>query len=296
MQTKHNVRQRRMQKIKRLQDGGGKPLPGPWPRDSYSDRAEYRPVYPAESYWREEGPDAAAPDPEQEWNRKWERDLQRYRTGGPGFGGTSGGPGSGLSRFRAHLLISCLLFASIWGLFQWNHPWAEQGRDWVRSALTEPFDTGKLSAWYEKRFGGAPSFLPALDPLRHQEAEKVNASSKHYFAPLEGRLIAPFTPDAGGVRIEAEAGMPVFAMDTGRVIYAGDNGQTGFTVIIQHADGMRSVYGHLDKANVQPNDWIKGGETVGTVANQPSPSDDWLYFAVSKDGAAVDPADVVTFD
>ncbi|MCZ8513353.1 M23 family metallopeptidase [Paenibacillus filicis] len=294
MDSKRSIRERRMEKIRHLQDGQGRtPLeaershfhfPMVQERGRESELAAYRET-------RHQPHEAYSSDPETEWNRKWQQDLSAYSRS-PGY--RTKEPRSG--RVARQLVISGLLTAMIWGWFHFQLPWSEEGKRYIRSALNESFDAKALAAWYERKFGGSPSFLPAMDPLKHQEAEKVSAESKHYFVPLQGKVIAAFTPGQSGILVQARPGAPVAALDTGRVTFAGVKEDSGFTVVLRHTNGMESVYGHLEAGKVQVNDWIKGGETVGTLSKAQGPASGTLFFALSKDGRPLNPTDVISFD
>lgn len=297
METRKNVRERRMEKIRKLQKSV--PRRKHWEPDaSHMEIPAGRGYY--ETEWDRGRPERLEPDwrpdPEVEWNRKLQRDWSGYeRSGYDDGGGYSSDPRT--SRLAARIMISGILFAMVWGMFQVEHPLANKGKQLVSGVLTESFDTAVISTWYENTFGGTPSFLPALGSSKHQDAEKVTAVSKHYFLPVQGKMIAAFTPIQGGVLVEAPPGAPVSALDTGLVAFAGTKEDTGFTVVVRHAAGMESVYGQLEQGSVRVGDWIKGGETLGTVARPPQGQvAGTLYFAVSRDGKPVDPTDVISFD
>ncbi|CAG7631164.1 hypothetical protein PAESOLCIP111_03271 [Paenibacillus solanacearum] len=297
METKKNVRDRRMEKIRRLKEGtAGTINAGTHGSHTMLPReAVGRERYPEkrDAMEKEEAPNYLRTDPEVEWNRKWQRDFTVY-------GRDDEGPpperGSWRGRMGARILISGFLFAAVWLMYQWEDPLADKGRKWVTASLTESIDVVKLAGWYERKFGGAPSFLPAINPGKHQDATKVSALTKHYFIPVQGKLIAAFTPGQNGVLIEAKPGAPVSAVDTGLVSFAGNKEDTGFTVVVRHTDGIETVYGHLDQGKVQLNDWIKGGETLGTVAKPQGQASGTLFFAMAKDGKPVNPTDVISFD
>jgi len=98
------------------------------------------------------------------------------------------------------------------------------------------------------------------------------------------------------VTLETKPDATVSAMDTGLVVYVGSKEDTGYTVILRHANGLQSVYGWIDQGRVELNDWIKGGETIGTVSKNSTNQSGYLYFAVSKDNKFMNPADVVKFE
>ncbi|MCZ8519084.1 MULTISPECIES: M23 family metallopeptidase [Paenibacillus] len=311
MDKRTNIRERRSEKLRRLQQGTGRraewgPEGGHWDFPELREPAPGRETRtgreeaPVPPWIRDDRDPELRPDPEVEWNRKWQQEWSRYGAEPPYEGRGGGGRQDGAgSRFALKLLLSGLLFAAVWGMYRWDHPWAEKGKGFVTTQLNQSMDVNAIAAWYEESFGSIPSFLPAMNPAKHQEAEKVDSVPKHYFVPLQqGKLIAPFTPVQGGVLVSAPAGAPVAALDTGRVEFAGTKEDSGFTVILRHADGVQSIYGHLKPGTVRASDWIKGGETIGTVADPPEAAGDGtLFFAVvSKDGKALNPADVIAFE
>ncbi|TVY11909.1 M23 family metallopeptidase [Paenibacillus cremeus] len=298
MDTTKNVRERRMEKLRKLQEGvdsraGRRPDVSHMHFPQVDERRE---LYPSRLDRLEEDPYASLRvDPEVEWNRKWKREFTEYRRNDDDLGPPER-DGSWRGRISARILVSGLLFALTWGMFHVHHPLAEKGKKWITTALTESVDASSVAAWYERKFGSAPSFLPALNPAKHQDAEKVSAVTKHYFTPVQGKLIAAFTPGQSGVLVDAKSGTPVAAVDTGLVTFAGMKEDTGFTVVLRHTDGVESIYGHLAQGKIQLNDWIKGGETLGTVDKPQGQASGTLFFALAKDGKPLNPTDVITFD
>jgi stage IV sporulation protein FA len=262
METRDHERQQRMEQLKQLQQ-----------------------LQEATKRWE---------DPEYVWNRKWKEEYANIKDEGNEHGGRPFLPT--VNSFRTKLFISCCLFALIWGLFQLNHPLANQAKSHIASAMNKPFDFQIVALWYERQFGGNPSLLPAWIPGMQQEAQKVTAHNKQYFSPVQGTVIAPFESSRLGVTLETKADAIVSAMDTGLVIYKGNKDDTGYTIIIRHKDGLQSVYGWIEQASVELNDWIKGGEKIGTVSKNSTQKAGYLYFAVSKENRFLNPADVVAFE
>ena len=302
METKNKVRQRRMERIRSIQEAGAGSRPYHMPGQDEELRP-FRARHDEAESRRERGqltqPELSGrwDDPEYAWRHRWEREMGdnpyeapvRYAGGGRWIPGKKG--------FRWKLIVSCVVFALVYGMFQWNHPWANQGKAFVSAALQDPFDFQAVALWYERQFGGTPGLLPALNPVKQPDAEKVSVLSKHYFVPVkESKIIAPFEPSRLGVTLETKPDATVSAMDTGLVVYVGSKEDTGYTVILRHANGLQSVYGWIDQGRVELNDWIKGGETIGTVSKNSTNQSGYLYFAVSKDNKFMNPADVVKFE
>lgn len=227
-----------------------------------------------------------------EFQREEPRDF--YDERGSGSGGNH--PVPSRSQIWVKLILSAILFGFTWGIFHVNHPWAEWGKRFVTEALTKEMDVQNLAAWYHSRFEGAPSFIPAFGNHKKEEAVKVNGRPVRYYPPVKGTLISSFTSNRQGVFVETDPGTKAVAMDAGRILFAGSREDTGYTVIVQHAGGYRSEYGNMKPARWQQNDWIKAGEIIGTVGEDPGTGKGKLYFAVMKDQRYVNPSDVVPFD
>ncbi|MFD2670479.1 peptidoglycan DD-metalloendopeptidase family protein [Marinicrinis sediminis] len=199
------------------------------------------------------------------------------------------------SWFRIHLFICIGLFILVWILFQTESTWSEPGRQFVRTAMHESIQFEQLEAWYAERFDDSPSFLPSFGGEDSQSEQAAARSLRKMFVPLAGEIEADFSDTGKGVWIKPrdETGT-VVAMDTGRVMFAGKTEELGSTLIIQHANQLHSVYGHFTADVYKKDDWIEGGEQIGTIDRQQEQNG--LFFAIVKQETYLDPLDVVAFD
>lgn len=81
---------------------------------------------------------------------------------------------------------------------------------------------------------------------------------------------------------------PVYASVSGKVTVAGSYGGYGNCVVINHGDGIQSVYGHLNAVTVRAGTKVKTGQQIGTEGNTGVSSGAHLHFEVRKKGKAVD--------
>ncbi|MFO0696063.1 MAG: peptidoglycan DD-metalloendopeptidase family protein [Polyangiales bacterium] len=93
-----------------------------------------------------------------------------------------------------------------------------------------------------------------------------------------------------GVDIVAPRGSIVHAAADGIVAYS-DNGLRGYgnCVIILHADGRMTLYGHLDRATVQPGYRVRRGERIGFVGSTGHSQGPHLHFELRDEGRPLDP-------
>lgn len=233
-------------------------------------------------------------DPEYAWQQKILMD--KTFSGGPSADGERGlfAPPSP-RKIAVKLLVSGVLFASLYGMFQINQPWANKGKQIVAASLTQSYDFTAVSAWYSDQFGGSPSFIPSFNRVG-DEAVKVSTSRRTLYAPVKGSIIKPFDGTSQlGVTLNTADFAPVYALDTGQVVFSGVSAETGTTVIIRHPGGMQSLYGGLSEVSVEVGDWMKVGEPIGKTSKKDS-AKGTLYVAFTRDGRPVNPTDVISFD
>lgn len=241
--------------------------------------------------------DKRSEDPEYVWKMKEKMLFEeaRGRSSYPSRRDTGEDDGP-RRRIGWRLMLSAILFFVVLVSFKLPVPGSNEAHLYVQKALTQEWNFSRASAWYEQTFGSLPSFLPAFGDHTGETAAVSGKTLKTFNTPVRGTVAAPYTPDHRFVILQTEAGLNVSAMESGRVLFAGNREQTGNTIVIQHAGGLQTTYGQLQQVKWERNDWIQSGETVGTVAKDSASGRGSLYFAVMKDKDYVNPADVVKFD
>lgn len=84
---------------------------------------------------------------------------------------------------------------------------------------------------------------------------------------------------------------PIYAAGKGKVIFAGKKGGYGNTVIIQHDDGYRTLYGHMHKIDksIKTGMYVAQGRKIGSVGSTGLSTGPHLHFGLYKNGNAVNP-------
>lgn len=93
-----------------------------------------------------------------------------------------------------------------------------------------------------------------------------------------------------GMDLSGASGTPVLAVQDGTVALAGDYYFTGNTVIIDHGQGLVTLYAHLSRIGVAEGQVVARGETLGAVGATGRVTGPHLHFATYLNGTAVDPA------
>ncbi|HLG88939.1 MAG TPA: peptidoglycan DD-metalloendopeptidase family protein [Alphaproteobacteria bacterium] len=121
------------------------------------------------------------------------------------------------------------------------------------------------------------------------------AGAPRFITPVKGDIVGHFGPDSSGqkndgINIAAPAGTPVAAAEAGTVIYAGNELPAfGNLVMVRHAGGWVTAYGHLASISVQRGASVTRGETLGTVGQTGSVSSPQLHFEIRQGSQPVDP-------
>ena len=108
-----------------------------------------------------------------------------------------------------------------------------------------------------------------------------------------GYRVAPTTGAStyhGGLDIGAGMGASIVAAGAGDGIYAGANGGYGNCVMIDHGNGVVTVYAHMSSIGVSYGQYVTAGQYVGAVGSTGVSTGPHCHFEIRINGAQTDPA------
>lgn len=124
-----------------------------------------------------------------------------------------------------------------------------------------------------------------------------------YVAPVKGKLVSAFgyRPRFGrmhrGVDLDLNVGDTVVAAFDGRVrITKFERRGYGYYVVLRHDNGLETVYGHLSRFLVKPDQYVKAGQPIALGGNTGRSTGPHLHFETRFMGIALNPASIIDFE
>lgn len=188
----------------------------------------------------------------------------------------------------------------------------ERGRK-LRDARTSRTRTEQQLTALEKDEARLNDLLAELERARRNAAARGTTTGANQPAtlstndlgkldwPVDGPILYNFGPQRlpsgatirhNGIGIGAPTGTSIKAVEAGRVERVFTFSTYGLTLILDHGDGYRSLYMHLNSAAVREGTQVAKGQVIGTTGGQGSDAGPQLYFEIrGPRGAALDPTD-----
>jgi murein DD-endopeptidase MepM/ murein hydrolase activator NlpD len=191
-----------------------------------------------------------------------------------------------------------------------TQPWSNASTPSTPSTMTSAssvFSTSLTSP--EDTFGALRDLLQGLESrlnfVRRDVERRVQlANATPSIWPTHGGLTSffggrsdPLTGEPAyhsGIDISAEKGQPVYATADGFVQSAGYTGDYGNLIVLKHAFGLSTRYGHLSAYRVKTGDAVKRGDVIGYIGSTGRSTGSHLHYEILVNGQLMNPLQLLT--
>jgi murein DD-endopeptidase MepM/ murein hydrolase activator NlpD len=145
--------------------------------------------------------------------------------------------------------------------------------------------------------GAAGKNLRALERLMEHAGKALALMPSRW--PVRGAVNSEFgtrpSPWTGaeefhsGLDIAADRGAGVHAPAPGTVVFAGEQGEFGLCLILEHGHDIRTIYGHLSKLLAAPGQQVVRGQLIALTGNTGKSSGPHLHYEIVVKGHSVNP-------
>ncbi|MEB3210989.1 MAG: peptidoglycan DD-metalloendopeptidase family protein, partial [Leptolyngbyaceae bacterium] len=153
----------------------------------------------------------------------------------------------------------------------------------------------------EARLAADSENLSILIQQRLATAEGIVRGTGRFIFPANGRISSGFGnrvhPILGyrrfhaGIDFAASYGTTIRAADSGRVIFSGWYGGYGRAVVINHGNGITTLYAHASRLFVAEGAVVQQGQAIAAVGSSGLSTGPHLHFEVRRNGSPINPTD-----
>ncbi len=177
----------------------------------------------------------------------------------------------------------------------------ENKKRYLSSTKSQREDAEKLAVELRQSERDLQKLIASLEE-RKKKRKGITYFDTHkgkIMMPAEGKIVGKFgfvkdlkygtTTKNNGIDIKAPWGEDVYAVYSGKVVYADNFLGYGKVVLIDHDDGYYTLYGHLSSIAVVLGNDVLMGDIVGKVGDTGSTDFPELHFEIRKHGKPVNP-------
>lgn len=125
-------------------------------------------------------------------------------------------------------------------------------------------------------------------------ASNADSGTKLLWPTLSSRITQYYHWGHSAIDIGDKTGNPIYAAEAGKVETAGwNNGGYGYYVIINHGNGLKTLYAHASKVLVEDGDTVARGETIALIGSTGRSTGPHLHFEVKLNGGKQNPLNYI---
>ena len=138
---------------------------------------------------------------------------------------------------------------------------------------------------------GAKKEIPQIATVYRGSAPKgAKIGTGRLIWPTSGSLTQAYKPYHRALDLAHGVGTPIKVADNGYVVVAGwSNVGYGNYIVVDHGNGLQTLYAHLSRIFVKPGNVVTRGAVIGNMGNTGNSTGPHLHFEVIKRGVKVNP-------
>ena len=154
-----------------------------------------------------------------------------------------------------------------------------------------PGGEGKVITWNAPVQKDSAGNVVAFDPQSRFSCGARSGGGAYWSNPLpNGTFVRGYYAGHSGIDIAAPPGTPIYAANSGPVLYAGwNNWGYGNTVVIGHGP-FSTLYGHMSSISVRCGQTVAVGQVIGFVGSTGNSSGPHLHFEIRYLNRPADPS------
>lgn len=123
--------------------------------------------------------------------------------------------------------------------------------------------------------------------------DAYNPGTGYFIWPADNHYLSgnDFWSGHLGIDIAAGTGAPIYAADSGVIVFSGWYSNYGNMVMIDHQNGYHTVYAHLNNINLGCGTIVHQGQIIGNAGSTGNSTGPHLHFEIRYMGAFVNPWD-----
>jgi murein DD-endopeptidase MepM/ murein hydrolase activator NlpD len=140
-----------------------------------------------------------------------------------------------------------------------------------------------------------PAPPPVPPPIDPQPKSGDLEGGRAWTWPLMGEVLSGFGDERRshrhrGLDIRGRPGEEIVAARAGRVVFAGRGGSGyGLTVVIEHGDGLQSLYAHNQALLVGVGDHVERGQAIAQCGRTGNATTEHVHFEIRRHDVHLDP-------
>jgi murein DD-endopeptidase MepM/ murein hydrolase activator NlpD len=143
-----------------------------------------------------------------------------------------------------------------------------------------------------------PGIAKVLGPGACESVVNGSIGSGAFIWPADNHLLSGYDYDPSanhpGIDIDGNEGDPVYAADSGVVVYAGWNSWGyGNVIVINHGNSWQTLYAHLSTYYVNCGVSVVQGGVIGAIGSTGNADGAHLHFEMMFGGVRVNPHDYI---